>query len=363
MKNFLFDLARPALFTIDPERAHDMTLAALEKGVYPRQAAPDLLQLGVAAFGLAFPNPVGCAPGFDKNARVPDQVLGMGFGFAEIGTVTPLPQPGNAKPRVFRLIEDRGVINRLGFNNDGHGAALERLKARAARGGIVGVNIGANKDSSDRVADYVKGLEAFWDVASYFTVNISSPNTPGLRDLQAPEALDALLGRVMETRERLVAGGKPRRPVLVKIAPDIAEEDVEPITARLLANNVDGIEVSNTTLTRPGLRAPEAKEAGGLSGRPLFHRSTVMLARVHQATAGKLPLIGVGGIDSGETALAKIEAGASLVQLYTGMIYKGPGLIQQIKDHLALALRQAAATRISDIVGRRASEWAAKALG
>ena len=223
--------------------------------------------------------------------------------------------------------------------------------------------MGANKDSPDRVADYVKGLEAFWDLASYFAVNISSPNTPGLRDLQAPEALDALLGRVMEKREQLMSGGKPSRPIIVKVAPDIAEEDVEPIAARLVANKVDGIAVSNTTLTRAGLKAPEAKEAGGLSGRPLFHRSTVMLARMYQATGGRTPLIGIGGVDSGETALAKIDAGASLIQLYTGMIYRGPGLIQQIKDHLALAVRRASAGSITALTGRQADAWARKPLG
>ncbi len=363
MLKTLFDLARPALFTLEAERAHEMTLATMEKGLYPRSLCPDRLELGQSLLGLSFPNPIGIAAGFDKNARVPDQLLAMGLGFAEIGTITPLPQVGNPRPRVFRLIEDGAVINRLGFNNEGHAVALERLRRRAGRPGIVAVNIGANKDTSDRVADYVLGLEVFWDVATTFTVNISSPNTPGLRDLQAPEALDALLGRVMEARARLIASGKPSRPILVKIAPDIAEEDVEPITARLMHHQVDGIMVSNTTLTRLGLTSREATQAGGLSGRPLFHRSTVMLARVHQATGGRVPLIGIGGIDSGETALAKIHAGASLIQLYTGMIYQGPGLIQQIKDHLALAIREAGVRGIADLVGRQAEAWAKKPLG
>lgn len=363
MLNSLFDLARPALFALDAERAHEMTLATMEKGIYPRCTAPDRLELSVPVLGLTFPNPIGIAAGFDKNARVPDALLAMGLGFAEIGTITPLPQAGNPRPRVFRLVEDGAVINRLGFNNEGHAAALARLRGRAGRPGIVSVNIGANKDTADRAADYVKGLEVFWDVATTFTVNISSPNTPGLRDLQAPEALDALLGRVMEARERLVASGKPSRPILVKIAPDIAEEDIEPITARLVHHKVDGIQVSNTTLTRPGLKSREAQQAGGLSGRPLFQRSTVMLARVHQATGGRIPLIGIGGIDSGETALAKIHAGASLIQLYTGMIFQGPGLVQQIKDHLARAVRQAGARSITDLVGVQAEAWARKPLG
>jgi dihydroorotate dehydrogenase len=363
MLRSLFDLARPALFALDPERAHELTLATMEKGLYPRPMGPDRLELAVKAFGLTFSNPLGIAAGFDKNARVPDALLAMGLAFAEIGTVTPLPQIGNAQPRVFRLIEDRAVINRLGFNNEGHAAALRRLRGRAGRSGIIAVNIGANKDTADRIADYVAGLDAFWDVATMLTVNISSPNTPGLRDLQAPEALDALLGRIMQARARIIAEGRTSRPIIVKIAPDIAEEDVAPISERLVAHRVDGIAVSNTTLTRPGLKAREAKEAGGLSGRPLFHRSTVMLARVYKATGGKIPLIGIGGIDSGDTALAKIEAGASLIQLYTGLIYEGPALIQRIKDHLALAVRKSSKGSIGDLVGRHADAWASKPLG
>ncbi len=362
MLNALFDLARPALFLLEPEKAHELTLVTLEKGLHPRPATPDRLELANRVFGLPFPNPLGIAAGFDKDARVPDALLSMGLGFAEIGTVTPLPQAGNPQPRVFRLIEDRALINRLGFNNEGHAAALARLRWRAGRPGVVGINIGANKDTADRAGDYVAGIETFWDVAGYFVVNISSPNTPGLRDLQAPEALDSLLGRVMAARARLLAAGRPGKPIIVKLAPDIAHEDLAPIAARLLAHNVDGIAVANTTLTRPGLTAPEAKEAGGLSGRPAFQRSTVMLARVHQATGGQIPLIGIGGIDSGETALAKIRAGASLLQLYTGLVYEGPGLIQRIKDHLALAVRQASAHSIADLVGRHAEAWAKKPL-
>ncbi|MDX2158651.1 MAG: quinone-dependent dihydroorotate dehydrogenase [Hyphomicrobiaceae bacterium] len=365
MLNSLFDLARPALLALDPERAHDMSIEALERGLHPRDAGPDDPRLAVRLAGLAFSNPVGIAAGFDKDARVPDAVLGMGCGFAEIGTVTPLPQPGNPKPRVFRLIRDRAVINRLGFNNQGHEAALRRLQARRAerRDGIVGVNIGANKDTADRSADYVSGLEAFYGVASYFTVNISSPNTPGLRDLQAPAALDELLGRVMAARSAQMAAGQPSRPIFVKIAPDIAEADIEPIAARLLAHRVDAVAVSNTTLARPGLSdAQGGKEVGGLSGRPLFHRSTVMLARVWRATEGKVPLIGIGGIDSPAAALAKIEAGATLIQLYTGLIYEGAGLIGRIKRHLADFARTEGLGTIREAAGRRASEWAAKPI-
>ncbi len=357
----LFRFARPVLFALPPEEAHEVTLKSLERGLYRRCAAADPPALAVRLAGLEFPNPVGIAAGFDKDARVPDAVLGLGCGFAEIGTVTPRPQSGNPKPRIFRLTADNGVINRLGFNNAGHAAALARLRRRPRRG-IVGVNIGANKDATDRTADYVMGLDTFYDVASYFTVNISSPNTPGLRDLQAPAALDELLTRVMAAREAHVASGKPKRPVFVKIAPDVAMEDLPAITGRLEAHNVDAIAVSNTTLARDGLTDPNRKEAGGLSGRPLFHRATVVLARVYQMTEGRIPLIGIGGIDSPQTALAKIEAGATLIQLYTGLIYEGPQLIISIKQHLAAAVMQAGAQSIADLTGRRAAEWAARDL-
>jgi dihydroorotate dehydrogenase len=286
----------------------------------------------------------------------------MGFGFAEIGTITPRPQEGNPRPRVLRLTQDRALINRLGFNNQGHDAALARLQARA-RNGIVGVNVGANKDAADRVADYAEGVRRFYEVASYFTINISSPNTPGLRDLQAPAALDALLARVLTARQELSQGGKPRRPVVVKLAPDIAEEDLQPIVEVLLSRAVDGIAVSNTTLVRKGLSdAALAAEAGGLSGRPLFHMSTVMLARIYRLTQGRVPLIGIGGIDSGTTAIAKIEAGATLLQLYTGLVFEGPALLVRIKRDLARYAEARKLARIGNATGRRAEEWAAKPL-
>ncbi|MGQ0674177.1 MAG: quinone-dependent dihydroorotate dehydrogenase [Hyphomicrobium sp.] len=361
MLTALFRLARPLLFTLPPEDAHELMLRSLELGVYPRPLAPDPGVLAVSAMGFDFPNPLGVAAGFDKDARVPDAVLGLGCGFAEVGTTTPLPQAGNPRPRIFRLVEDHAVINRLGFNNSGHAAALDRL-ARRARLGVVAVNIGANKDAADRVADYVTGLDAFYDVASLFVVNISSPNTPGLRDLQAPAALDDLLSRVMAARRRQIAAGKGQRPVVVKIAPDIAEADIAPVTARLMAHKVDAIAVSNTTLSRPGLADAQRREAGGLSGRPLFQRSTAMLARVYRETGGRVPLIGIGGIDSGETALAKIEAGATLVQLYTGLVYEGPGLVQRIKSELAESCRQRGIASVSELTGTRAAAWAAKPL-
>ena len=358
----LFALSRPVLFALPPEEAHELTLKSLERGLFPHDTAAPDPALHVELAGLAFPNPVGIAAGFDKDGRVPDAVLAMGCGFAEIGTVTPLPQSGNPKPRVFRLVNERAVINRLGFNNEGHDGAHARLLKRPSGAGIIGVNIGANKDSSDRIADYVTGIARFNDVASYFMVNISSPNTTGLRRLQDPASLDQLLARVMAARADLVAQGKPQRPVFVKIAPDIGEDEIEPICAQLTAHGVDGIAVSNTTLSRPGLHGARSREGGGLSGAPLFHRATTMLARVYQATGGKIALIGIGGIESGETALEKIEAGASLIQLYTGLIYEGPGLIGHIKAHLGAAVRRAGTTSVGQLTGRRAAEWAAKPL-
>ena len=356
-----YGLARAGLFALPPEDAHAVTLRLLERGVYPRDTRPDPDRIGITVAGLRFSNPVGIAAGFDKDARVPAAVLGMGCGFAEVGTITPRPQEGNPQPRVFRLVSDRGLINRLGFNNGGHAAALERLRQHRPAG-IIAINIGANKDSADRTADYVLGLAAFYDFASLFTINISSPNTPGLRDLQAPAALDELLGRVMAERRRQMDLGKPKRPICVKLSPDIAEDDIPAIVERLKANAVDLVAVSNTTLSRPNLTDPQKSEAGGLSGRPLFQRSTVMLARIHQATGGTIPLVGIGGIDTPQRALAKIEAGASLIQLYTGLIYEGPGLIRAIKEELDRAVAADRCDTLAGLVGRRAQEWAARPL-
>jgi dihydroorotate dehydrogenase len=357
----LFDVIARRLALLPPEEAHEVTLKALELSLFLRSPGPDHPALSVRFGALALPNPIGIAAGFDKDARVPDALLRLGCGFAEVGTVTPRRQDGNPRPRVFRLPGDHAVINRLGFNNAGHGSALARLRCRTVDG-MVGVNIGANKDADDRIADYVTGVDTFYDVASYFTINISSPNTPGLRDLQAPAALDELLSRIMDARAKQIAAGRPSRPVVVKLSPDIAEDDLPAILERLTAHKVDAIAIANTTLSRPGLSDPGAQEAGGLSGRPLFHRSTVMLARVYLATGGKIPLIGIGGIDSGATALAKIEAGATLLQLYTGLIYEGPGLIGRIKNHLVEAARAAKVAAVSDLVGGSATAWAAKPL-
>ena len=362
MLDTLFALARPLLRALDPEQAHELTLKALSAGIYPRSLGPDDGRLATSLWGLAFPNPLGMAAGFDKDARVAEAVLGMGLGFAEIGTVTPKPQAGNERPRIFRLAEDGAIINRLGFNNGGHGAALARLERRPP-GGIVGINVGANKDAVDRATDYVEGIRRFYDVAGYFTVNISSPNTPGLRDLQAPAALDDLLARVLGVRAELMAAGKPRRPIVVKLAPDLADADLEPVVEVLMRRGVDGIAIGNTTLARTGLsNRALGKEAGGVSGRPLFHRSTVMLARVHRLTGGRIPLIGIGGIDSGAAAIAKIEAGAALLQLYTAFVFEGPGLIGRIKRDLVQYAEASKLKRLSDATGLRAEDWARKPL-
>lgn len=357
----MFPVLKPILFALPPEEAHGLTLRSLECGLYPRSYAQDPACLTVSAFGLTFSNPLAIAAGFDKDARVPDAVIGLGCGFAEVGTTTPQPQAGNPAPRVFRLPDDHGLINRLGFNNQGHQTALRNLARRTSTKPVC-VNIGANKDSADRITDYVTGLNAFYDVASMFMINISSPNTPGLRDLQAPDSLKTLITPLLEARNNQIQSGKPKRAIVVKLAPDIAEDDLEPVIQTLETLNVDGIAVSNTTLARDTLVSPDAGEAGGLSGRPLFHRATVVLARVHQLTGGKIPLIGIGGIDSGDTAIAKIEAGATLLELYTGLIYKGPGLITEIKQHLARSCQMARVENLSDLVGRGADTWAAKPL-
>jgi dihydroorotate dehydrogenase len=362
MLGAVYGIARPLLNMLSPEQAHELTLRSLQLGIYPRPAAHDDARLAVSAFGLSFPNPLGVAAGFDKDARAADAILGMGFGFAEIGTVTPQPQAGNPAPRVFRLSGDHALINRLGFNNGGHAAALGRLKQSSASG-IVGVNVGANKDASDRAADYVAGIRCFYDVASYFTVNISSPNTPGLRDLQAPAALDELLVRVTAARAELIAAGKPMRPIVVKLAPDVASDDLAPIVEVLMARGVDAIAMGNSTLARTGIAdAPLAREAGGLSGRPLFIRSTVMLARLYRLTRSRLPLIGIGGIDSAAAAIAKIEAGATLLQLYTGLVFEGPALLARIKQSLMQYVDHRQLAHVGDATGGRADEWASRAL-
>ncbi len=362
MSGLFSALLRPVLFGFDAEHAHGFGVKALKTGLIPGPLCKPDRRLRVDVAGLTFPNPLGMAAGFDKNAEVPDALLRLGFGFAEIGTVTPNAQPGNPKPRVFRLVEDKAVINRLGFNNDGHAAALAQLQARRGKQGIVGVNIGANKDSVDRADDYVRGINMFYDVASYFTVNISSPNTPGLRDLQARASLADLLTRVMAARNQKSSDTGQNVPVFLKIAPDLAETDLDDVAAELLANKLEGLIVSNTTLSRTGITSKYRSEAGGLSGVPLFARSTIVLAKMRQRIGNNAAIIGVGGVRSAETAFAKIEAGADLVQLYTSFIYEGPGLANSIVKGLSAMLDQSGAKSIGEHVGRTTAEWAAKPI-
>ena len=351
MIGLLDRLARPFLFALDPEDAHSLTIKVLKH--LPLLPAPrDDRRLAMRVFGLNFPNPVGIAAGFDKHAEGPDALLRSGFGFVEVGTITPLPQPGNPRPRVFRLNPDGGVINRLGFNSHGADAVLARLAARASSGGIVGINVGANKESPDRVADYVKLIESFASVASYVTVNISSPNTPGLRNLQQAAVLDDLLARVVDARERVAPQSGPT-PVLLKIAPDLSLPDLDDVVGIARSRRVDGMIVGNTTVARPPnlLEAAIAKEAGGLSGRPLYPLANRMLAETYVRVEGVFPLIGAGGIDSGATALAKIRAGASLVQVYSGLVFRGLPLVAEIKDTLLGALQRGGHDSLSAIVG------------
>ncbi len=348
-------IGRKMLFALDAERAHGFSIAALKTGLHPRFDGAFDPRLRVSIAGLDFPNPLGMAAGYDKSGEVPDALLAMGFGHTEIGTITPQPQPGNPKPRIFRLIEDEAVINRLGFNSKGHAAALSKLQARTGAGGIVGVNIGANKTSEDFAADYVKGVDAFGAIATYFTVNISSPNTPGLRDLQTADPLRDLLNRVLER----VSALNRHVPVFLKIAPDIEAWQMDEIAGILQASSVDALIVSNTTLSRAHLRnTTHADEAGGLSGKPLFERSTMALANMFERLGNTLPMIGVGGVHDAETAWQKIEAGASLVQLYTGLIYGGPTLAADILKGLSNRLDREGAATLTEIRGRTSAQWA-----
>jgi dihydroorotate dehydrogenase len=358
---FFDRLSRPLMRALDPEDAHSLAIKALRFMPPLTRAAENTGELAVRAFGLNFPNPVGLAAGFDKNAEVVDALLRLGFGFIEVGTVTPLAQRGNPRPRLFRLDADEAVINRLGFNNEGAASALKHLAGRASEGGIVGVNIGANRDAADRTQDYVQLIETFAPVASYFTVNISSPNTPGLRDLQEASALDDLLARVIDARERVRPRAGPT-PVLLKIAPDLTLPALDDVVGIARKHRVDGMIVSNTTVERPAtLREQDkARESGGLSGRPLFRLSTRMLAETFVRTEGAFPLIGVGGIDSGAAAIAKIKAGATLVQLYTALVYRGIGLVSEIKTDLLAAAKRGNRSSLAALVGIDAADITAE---
>jgi dihydroorotate dehydrogenase len=341
----VYSLIRPALFLCDAESAHGLSLAALRALPLPGAAKPDPILMQTVA-GLSFPNPVGLAPGYDKNAEVAGPILRLGFGFTEVGTLTPRPQSGNDRPRLFRLVEDQAVINRMGFNNDGQAAAAERLGKlrRDALPGPVGINIGANKDSEDRVADYVTGVQAMAPYADYLTVNISSPNTPGLRALQDKAALDGLLSAVMAVRP---AG----LPVFLKVAPDLEPADIDDIVAICFAQKVDALIVSNTTVSRPPLKSRHAGQSGGLSGAPLRALAQQRLRDFRMASGGDMLLIGVGGITSAQDAYARILAGASLIQIYSALVYEGPGLASRINKGLIALLKRDGFANISEAVG------------
>ncbi|MEM9838072.1 MAG: quinone-dependent dihydroorotate dehydrogenase [Pseudomonadota bacterium] len=340
----LSSLAVRALTALPPEEAHKATISLLKTPFVPKASVTADPRLKTSVAGLDLPNPLGMAAGFDKNAEVPDALLGLGFGFVEVGAVTPRPQPGNPSPRVFRLRSEQAIINRYGFNNDGLEAITARLAARASRGGIVGINLGANKDSEDRAADYVTGLKALEPHTSFLTVNISSPNTEGLRSLQGKAALDDLL-------QRVIAARATAKPVFVKVAPDLTDEDIADISAACQGAGVDGLIVSNTTLSREGLFSPQKDEKGGLSGAPLFEPSTRVLHAFAEELKGTLPLIGVGGVSNAEQALTKIKSGASAVQLYTALVYQGPGLIGSLLSDLSARLEAEGFASVQDAVG------------
>ena len=338
----LYRLARPALFALDPERAHGLAIAAIK--AMPLHTALPAGPLATSVAGLSFPNPVGMAAGFDKDAAIPDALLGQGFGFVEVGSITPRPQAGNPRPRLFRLAEDRAVINRMGFNNGGAPAAAARLAARERRG-IVGINVGANKDSADRVADYAQMTRIMAPLASYLAVNISSPNTPGLRALQDEAALGELLDAVLEAR------GEAGPPIFLKVAPDLQPADIDAIARIALDKRLGALIVSNTTISRPPLLSRHAAEAGGLSGAPLRELALQRLRDFRGATGGALPLVGVCGIAAAEDAWQRIRAGASLVQLYTAMVYEGPGIARRIVHGLETLMRRDGFGSVAEAVG------------
>jgi dihydroorotate dehydrogenase len=356
----LSDRAARTLRLFEPERAHRLAIEASRISYFRAPAAARDPRLSVAALGLDFPNPIGLAAGFDKNAVVPDAMQGLGFGFVEVGTLTPLPQQGNPRPRLFRLQADRAIINRLGFNNDGHEAALDRLDRRAARGGILGVNIGPNRESDDPVFDYVAGVRLFAPMASYLAINVSSPNTPGLRALQSGEALGQLLAGIDAARRAAAEECGRATPLLLKIAPDMDDATLAALIKTTLEHRVDGLIVSNTTVARPPLKSQKhTQEFGGLSGAPLFERSTAMLARARQLAGPKLVLVGVGGVDSAAAAWSKIAAGADLVQLYTALVYEGPSLPRRIVSDLLQRLEDRNIKHIRDVRGIETERWAA----
>lgn len=347
----LYALAWPLIRRIDPEEAHRLVLKALDWGLGPKAPADAHPALRMSLWGLDFPNPVGLAAGFDKNARVFEHLLAMGFGFVEVGGVTPRPQEGNPRPRVFRLEEDLAIVNRMGFNNEGMDVAADRLAARR-RPGIVGVNLGKNKETVDAARDYAALVERFAPLADFLTVNLSSPNTPGLRALQGKAPLLDVLAAALEARRKATKPGAKSPPLFLKIAPDLTPAERADIIEVALETKIDGLVVSNTTIERPPtLESEFRRESGGLSGRPLFNPSTQLLGKIYKLSDGKIPLIGVGGVSSGAAAYAKIRAGASLVQLYTALVYRGPALVSWILDDLAERLERDGFKTLAEAVG------------
>ncbi len=357
MLSTVFPLVRPLLHALDPETAHSLTVRAIAR-LPVRHPPADDPRLCVTVISRTFSNPIGLAAGFDKGAEAPDALLGLGFGFVEVGGVVPRPQLGNPRPRVFRLPEDGAVINRYGLNSEGLAVVRARLEARRCKPGIIGVNIGANKDSTDRLADYVACTRGLARLVDFITVNVSSPNTPGLRDLQGEAFLDDLLARVVAARDEAAPG----TAILLKIAPDIGLDGLDAMTATARRRGIDALVVSNTTVARPASLSGAARgETGGLSGRPLFSPSTRLLAETYRRVGTALPLIGVGGVDSAEAAWTKIRAGASLVQLYSALIYAGPGLVGEIKAGLLRRMEAEGVQSLAGVVGRDAAELARSA--
>jgi dihydroorotate dehydrogenase len=343
-----------ALHLLPPETAHRLALSALGRGLVPRRKLGNSPRLATTVLGLDFPNPLGLAAGFDKNGEAIRGCLGLGFGYVEIGTVTPRPQAGNPKPRLFRLPQDRALINRMGFNNDGLEAVRARLAARDPAWGLVGANIGANRDTANLIDDYLAGLRDLYREVDYIAVNVSSPNTPGLRQLQSRARLDALLAALIEARAELAGSERPK-PLLAKLAPDLADDDEAEIAEVALARSIEGLIVGNTTTARPpGLRGRSCGQAGGLSGPPLRDASTAQLRRFFRLTSGRVALIGVGGISTGTDAYAKLRAGASLLQIYTALVYQGPSVIDRILADLDRLLERDGCTSLTDAIGRDA---------
>ena len=346
-----YRLASSLLYLLEPERAHRAAIAALKLGIMGRAREPDDPVLACSVWGLDFKNPIGLAAGFDKDAEVFDRMLALGFGFVEAGSVTPRPQPGNPRPRLFRLMEDAAVINRFGFNSRGLDAFVARFRRRAG-GGIVGANVGKNKHTEDAASDYVKGIEALTPYADYLVCNVSSPNTPGLRGLQARGPIEQLLARVLEARQRAAPARNRPPPLLAKVGPDLTEEQVCDIAEAALAAGIDGLIVGNTTVSRPaGLRSRFRDESGGLSGQPLLVPANLCLAAMYRHTRGRIPIIGCGGVSSGADAYTKIRSGASLVQLYSALVFQGPGLLQAVKDDLAQRLKADGYASVADAIG------------